>query len=231
MSLECLKTQERNPFTKKCVGKCKRGTKRNRNKEKKKFVCFKLCKKGSVRNKMTNRCKKKKTKKKGVSYEQELPSSDFTDLSYYTAPEYPSDLSYYTARESPSVTQELLASDNKKSFSSSHPRSGLSLKYFHDNSPDFTFTNMMRKKRSPTNTSSLEYYYKTSPKYDNVNVMRKIRSPSKSSQSLDYLYDDKPEFANMLMSSASTPSKSSQSLEYLYDDNPDFANYNELRRI
>lgn len=212
MSLKCSKNQRRNPFTKKCVKKCKKGTQRIRNNTKKKFVCLKKCKKGSVRNRVTNRCKSKR--KKHVSS---------SNLSYHTALETstPTESEYYTPME----------------FLSSQKTPSKSLDYYHENSPDYSNVNLMRRRKQRSLSPALDYYHKTSPNYDNVNMMRgrrtkKRKSPSlsPSSQSLEYMYDDKPDVANINAMREITPSPiSSRSLEYIYDQHPDFANENELR--
>ena len=165
-NLACLKEKEVNPFTKKCVKKCKRGTKRNKDDKRKKFVCFKLCKKGSVRNPLTNRCKKSKT----------------TPSSYQTARETSSE-EYFTPKSKPTSQQSLQNFYDNESSNFSHyneMRKGTpslstrSLQYLYDdNSPDFSYYNEMQKRSPSLSSKSLDYVYdNNSPDFSDYNEMR-----------------------------------------------------------
>jgi hypothetical protein len=206
MNLECSKNKERNPFTKKCVMKCRKGTRRIRNGKKKKFVCFKPCKKGTSRSKASNRCKTRSLKNKSASA-----------LLYYTAQNSPS-LKYYHNNASPEYSghNEMRGSLN-----------------FTPSSHSMTFHTPLTSEK-PGSPSLAYYHSNASPEYSGHNEMRGSLSEPRhsiSSQSLEYIYDKSPDFANENeMRGLSGNSLSSQSLEYLYNKSPDFANLNEMRK-
>ena len=144
MNLGCSNTQERNPFTKRCVMKCKKGKERVKNSTKKKFLCYKLCKKGSVRNKKTNRCRS----------------------SYYTPPSRSLSSKYYTPHSKSRSLQYFYDKSSPSYYSNEMRRrrpSSQSLEYFYDkNSPELEYSPRHPSTRS--SSRSLEYFYdKNSP--------------------------------------------------------------------
>ena len=233
MNLECSKNKERNPFTKKCILKCRKGTRRVRNGKKKKFVCFKPCTKGSSRSKLSNRCKRRSKGNRSVSASRYYtPFSRSPSLKYYhnNSPDFSNHnemRSFSSKKKTPSSSRSSSMTFHTP-LTSEKPGSP-SLAYFHSNtSPDYSGHNEMRGSPSQPSSQSLEYLYDRSPDFANENEMR--GSPSQpSSQSLEYLYDRSPDFANENEMRGSPSQPSSQSLEYLYDRSPDFANHNEMR--
>jgi hypothetical protein len=157
MNLGCSQTQERNPFTKRCVTKCKKGWERVKNTTKKKFLCYKVCKKGLLRNKKTNRCKKSP-----ASYY--TPPSRSLSSKYYTPHSKSRSLEYfYDNKSSP------LEYSNEMRRRPSSTRSSRSLEYFYDNnSPE-----LEGRPSTRSSNRSLEYFYdKKSPDFSYTNEMR-----------------------------------------------------------
>lgn len=235
MNLACTKKKERNPFTRRCVLKCRPGTERIKDNKKKKFVCLKMCKKGSVRNMNTMRCRRSK--------KYQARSKSPSNSSYFTALESPQTLSesqYYTPLTSTkpslrSTSLEYLYENSPKYSGSNEIRlrnpASKSLEYYNDNGSTFSDSNKMRHySRSPsTHSASLEYFYDNSPDIANLNEMRK-RTISSHSPSLDYFYDNSPDIANLNQMRRRTPLSHSPSLEYYYDNSPDIANLNQMRK-
>ena len=60
----CLPGKERNPFSKRCNKKCKKGKERILLNQTKTYRCYKTCEKPRERNSKTNRCRGRKTPSK-----------------------------------------------------------------------------------------------------------------------------------------------------------------------